>query len=107
MGDIDLTQFSLTQPGGLFLAGVAAAALGTGEILTRAGSNAVTFMGTLYALRGAAVLLFLAGGVSVLGAMFLALALLLVAPLVLGAALVVGLGDTWLDVRTRVRALVS
>lgn len=91
----------------LFLVGVAAVVVGTSGTWERAGSNAVVFMGGLYVLRGAAVLLFLSGGVSVLGAIFLAVAMLLVAPLVLGAALVVGLGDTWLDVRTRVRALAG
>ncbi|MBI4520380.1 MAG: DUF2232 domain-containing protein [Gemmatimonadetes bacterium] len=67
----------------------------------RAGTNAVVFMGALYALRGAAVVLFLSGGLSVLGTLAVAAALLFLAPVLLGGALVVGLGDTWLDLRRR------
>jgi hypothetical protein len=63
----------------------------------------VVFMGALYALRGVAVVLFLAGGVSLLGGIFLALGLLLVAPVLMTGAFVIGLGDTWLDLRARRR----
>jgi len=55
-------------------------------------------------LRGAAVVLFLNGGLSLLGGVVLAMAMLLVAPVILGAALLIGLGDTWLNVREKVRA---
>ena len=64
-------------------------------------------MGALYALRGAAVVLFLNGGLSLLGGVLVALAMVLMAPVVLAAALLIGLSDTWLDVRTKVRALLS
>lgn len=66
------------------------------------GANAVVFMGALYAVRGAAVILFLSGGLSLLGYVLLIAGLLLVPPLVLTGVVVVGVGDTWLDVRRRV-----
>lgn len=71
---------------------------------SRTGANAVVFMGGLYALRGAAVVVFLAGGVSFLGAVLAGLGLILLPPLILAGALVIGLGDTWLDIRAKARA---
>jgi hypothetical protein len=58
-------------------------------------------MGALYALRGAAVFLFVSGGMSVFGYLMLAVLLVLVTPVVLGMAALIGIGDTWLDLRTR------
>jgi hypothetical protein len=84
-----------------FLAGLAVLVLGLGDAWARAGVNTVVFMGTLYALRGAAVVAFLTGGLSIMGATFLGLAILFVGPLLVGGALIIGLGDTWFDVRTR------
>jgi hypothetical protein len=75
--------------------------LGASGSLERVGTNAVVFMGALYALRGMAVVLFITGGVSFLGAAFLVAGFLLVAPLLLAGALVIGLGDTWFDLRGR------
>jgi len=72
-----------------------------GELVARVGANAVVFMGALYAVRGAAVILFLSGGLSLLGYVLLVFGLLFVPPLVLMGALVIGLGDTWLDVRSK------
>jgi hypothetical protein len=89
----------------LLITGVLLLVLGVGEGWSRAGSNAVVFMGALYALRGAAVVLFFYGGLSILGAVVLVLSLLLIAPIVLGGAVVIGLGDTWLDLRARARRL--
>lgn len=74
-----------------------------GDALTRVGSNTVVFMGALYALRGSAVFMFISGGLSLFGYVLLALALVLAAPVVVGVAMVVGIGDTWLDVRARLR----
>lgn len=76
---------------------------GWGDAWARTGGNAVVFMGGLYALRGAAVLVFLNGGISVLGAVALGIGLLVpvLASVILGGALVVGVGDTWFDLRTR------
>ena len=70
--------------------------------LTRLGANAVVFMGGLYAVRGAAVVLFLTGGLSVFGYILLVVGALLMPFLVPGLAAVIGIGDTWLDVRKRV-----
>ena len=68
----------------------------------RAGYNLLVFMGVLYALRGVAVFVFLARGAPTATSMVLgALAAVFFYPLVFTAALLVGLGDTWLDVRRR------
>jgi hypothetical protein len=74
-----------------------------GDAVARVGSNAVVFMGALYALRGSAVFMFISGGLSLIGYVMLAVALVLAAPVVLGVAMVVGVGDTWFDVRARLR----
>ena len=58
-------------------------------------------MGGLYALRGVAVLLFINGGVTGLGILFLVIGMLLLPPVLLLGALIVGVGDTWLDLRSR------
>lgn len=91
----------------LFIGGLLLLVLGAGEGWSRVGSNAVLFMGALYALRGAAVVMFFYGGVSLFGGTLLALGLLFVAPVILGGAMVIGLGDTWLDLRERARELVA
>jgi hypothetical protein len=85
----------------LFIGGLVLLVLGWGESWGRAGSNAVVFMGALYALRGVAVVVSVAGGLSLFGTMLLGLGLLFVAPLVLALALFIGLGDTWVDLRSR------
>lgn len=91
----------------VFIVGLLLVVLTAGEEWTRAGSNTLLFMGALYALRGAAVVFFLSGGITALGGILLALGLLFMAPIILVAAMIIGLGDTWLDVRTKVRSLVS
>jgi hypothetical protein len=68
---------------------------------TRIGTNLLAFMAALCALRGFAVLVALAGAPSVAGAVLAALLLLLLYPLVLAVAAVIGLSDTWLDIRSR------
>ena len=90
----------------LFVGGLALVLVG-GDGLDRAGSNAVVFMGGLYALRGAAVVAFFGAGQSLLSVVFLVLALLFVWPVVAVGALVIGLGDTWLDLRARARAMTA
>jgi hypothetical protein len=67
----------------------------------RIGVNTVVFMGALYVLRGAAVVLFLTGGLTLLGSILLLVGLLIVAPFVVVGALIIGLGDTWFDLRAR------
>jgi hypothetical protein len=77
------------------------ALLGSSGGMERVGTNAVVFMGALYALRGAAVALFLTGGPSFFGGVLLLLGFLFVAPFVILGAVLFGLGDTWLDFRAR------
>ncbi len=85
------------------IAGLGLSLLGLGPAWERLGSNALMFMGTLYAVRGAAVVLFLTGGVSLFGALGLVFAVLFLAPMVLAGLLVIGVGDTWLDLREKAR----
>jgi len=91
----------------IFVVGLALVLLGASGPWDRLGTNTVVFMGALYALRGAGVLFFLNGGISLAGSLLLALAFLFVAPIMLGGAMVVGLGDTWLDLRTKARAMAD
>lgn len=88
----------------IWLGGLALLLLPLGDIAQRVGGNAVFFMGALYVLRGVAVLLSLIGGVSWGVGVTAVIVAVLIAPLLvlfLGVALMVGLGDTWLDVRRR------
>lgn len=91
----------------IFVTGMALVLLGSSGPWDRLGTNAVVFMGALYALRGAAVLMFLNGGISLVGSLLLAAAFLFVAPVLVGGAMIVGLGDTWLDLRARAMALAE
>ncbi len=87
----------------LLILGLALFVLPVGQLATRLGENVVAFMGGLYLMRGAAVLLWL-GATLVSSGWSIALwtvAAILLYPLVLGAALVMGLSDTWLDLRNR------
>jgi hypothetical protein len=83
------------------IAGLGALLLGSSEAWSEAGTNALVFMGALYALRGAAVVVFLYGGLNLLGMIVFVFGLLFVAPIVVMAAMVIGIGDTWLDLRSR------
>jgi hypothetical protein len=76
----------------------------SGAALARVGSNAVVFMGALYALRGAAVFVFVSGGVTVFSSVMVAVLFVLVPPVLLGSAALLGIGDTWLDLRSRLTA---
>jgi hypothetical protein len=85
------------------IAGLVLLLLPLGPGATRAGANVLVFMGGLYALRGIAVFVH-TSQVSHLAAALLLGVLALLQPLslfVLVAALMVGLGDTWLDLRKR------
>ncbi len=88
----------------VFVAGLTVVLVGSSGGWERIGTNAVVFMGALYTLRGAAVLFFLNGGISLAGSVLLGLALVFLAPVIAAAALVVGLSDTWMDLRRRARA---
>lgn len=76
-----------------------------GALLTRVGYNVLFVMVGLYALRGVAVLVFLAGASpSVLTVVFAVVIAIFLYPLALTTTVLVGLGDTWLDVRGRAAA---
>lgn len=86
--------------GGLALLLVSGWAEGWGRL----GMNLAVFMGGLYALRGAAVVLFVTGGLGLVGGIAVGLAALLAPPLLLASAMAVGIGDTWFDLRARWRS---
>lgn len=72
----------------------------------RLGSNLLAFMGALYVLRGAGVLLFLSGGMGVAMGLLLAVGLLLATPVLAIAAIgamLIGVGDSWFDLRRRIQ----
>jgi hypothetical protein len=81
--------------------GVLLLVLPFGAALTRTGANLVAFMAALYALRGFAVMLSLYGAPGLLGSVLAAMVFLLLYPIVMVTTLMVGLTDTWLDLRTR------
>ncbi len=91
----------------LLIGGLALALFGQGEGWERAGWNSVLFMAALYVVRGVGVVLFASGGLSFFGGLLFALAVLLVPPLVIAGTLVIGVGDTWLDLRTMLRKRTS
>ena len=74
-----------------------------GDAVARVGSNALVFMAALYMLRGAAVFVFISGGLSLLGYVTVLVGLVVAAPVLMGMAVLIGVGDTWLDLRSRVR----
>jgi hypothetical protein len=85
----------------LLIAGVLLLVLPLNDVAERTGSNLLAFMAVLYAVRGAAVLLFVGGVPGPIGWLVVAVVGLVLYPLVMGAAMAVGLTDTWLDIRTR------
>jgi hypothetical protein len=70
-------------------------------LATRAGSNLVTFMAALYAVRGVAVLLVVGGAPGPFGMIIGAVLFVFLYPLVMAATMIVGLTDTWLDIRAK------
>ena len=77
------------------------------EPLQRLGSNAVVFIGALCAVRGAAVIVFITGGFSVLGYAMTIFGLVIVPPIVLGGAVLIGIADIYLDFRKRSEQLTA
>ncbi len=77
------------------------------EPLQRLGSNAVVFIGALCAVRGAAVIVFITGGFSVLGYAMTLFGLFIVPPIVLGGAVLIGIADIYLDFRKRSEQLAA
>jgi hypothetical protein len=88
----------------LLIVGLGLLLLPAGAVAERIGSNLLTFMAALYALRGLAVLLVVGGAPGPLGLLVGLLAVLFLYPLVMAATVLVGLTDTWLDIRARRRA---
>lgn len=88
----------------LFSVGLIALPVG-GEIADRVGGNAALFLGVLYLLRGAGVLIWLAA--VTLGTGWMAwmwgLVAVLLYPLAAGLALLLGVGDSWFDLREWLR----
>lgn len=70
-------------------------------LATRVGENLLTFMAVLYALRGAAVLLVIGGVPGPLGIALTMLVIVFLYPFVMATTFLVGLSDTWLDIRKR------
>jgi hypothetical protein len=87
----------------VLIAGVLLLALPLGALATRAGENLLTFMAVLYALRGLAVLVVIGGAPGPLALLAAALLFVFMYPLVMATAFLVGLSDTWLDIRSRRR----
>ena len=83
------------------VAGILLLVLPFGAALTRTGANLVAFMAALYAVRGFAVMVSLYGVPGLLGSVLAAVVFLLLYPVVMVTTLMVGLTDTWLDLRTR------
>lgn len=88
----------------LMIAGLAILAVRPLGGVGRLGANLAVFMGGLYALRGLGVFIFLNGGLSLIGVTLVTIGLFFFAPLLVGFMLIIGVADTWLDVRTRVSA---
>lgn len=84
----------------VLIAGAVLLIMPLGEVASRAGANLATFMAALYVVRGAAIVVALSGAGGFAAFLMGVLAVLLL-PLFAGAALVIGLSDTWLDLRRR------
>jgi hypothetical protein len=81
------------------IAGIAIVFVPTLAAVRGAGLNLLVFFGMLYVVRGLAVLFWF----STAGALMITVASLLFGPLVAALAFGVGLGDTWVDWRSRAR----
>lgn len=77
-----------------------------GDVAARLGENALLVMAGLYLLRGAGILLWLGAAAitSVWSALLWAAVAVLLYPVGFTLALLLGLGDTWLDLRARLGA---
>jgi hypothetical protein len=88
----------------LLIGGLALTLLPLDQVATRLGENLLLFMAVLYALRGAAVLLVIGGAPGPLAWVITALLVLFLTPFVMATTFLVGLSDTWLDIRARRQA---
>lgn len=85
----------------LLIAGLILVLAPIGDLATRTGSNLLAFMGTLFALRGAGILLVLAGMPGPLGITLGVVIGILLYPMVMAATFMIGLSDVWFDIRRR------
>jgi hypothetical protein len=86
----------------VMIVGIALMLTGEWEVGSgRVGTNLVAFMGGLYILRGAGVFLALVGSLSLFGGLVLTAGVIIVGPFLLAPAMVVGLSDSWFDLRAR------
>jgi hypothetical protein len=85
----------------LLIAGLVLLGLPLNALATRIGENLLTFTAVLYALRGAAVLVMIGGVPGPLGMLLAALLIVFLYPFVMATTFLVGLSDTWLDIRAR------
>ena len=85
----------------LLILGIVLVLLPRAPELVRTGSNLLAFMAALYALRGLAVAIFLWGMPGPAGMLLAGLAMILLYPVVVATSVVLGVFDTWLDIRTR------
>jgi hypothetical protein len=92
-----------------FVLGLVLSVLPAGVWAARAGGNMVTVMGGLYVFRGAAVLVCLGKFFTSSGWLFALwiIAALLLYPFTIGTAFLMGLSDTWLDFRSRLKIAVE
>lgn len=88
----------------VLIAGLALVVAPLGGAATRIGGNVLAFMAVLYALRGLAVVVALVGMPGVVGKIVFGLVALVLLPIMMTSAAVLGVTDTWLDLRTRVRS---
>lgn len=89
----------------VLIGGVVLLVLPLGAVAERTGANLLAFMTALYALRGLAVLVVLAGAPGPIAMVVGGLLLLFLYPLVMATTVVLGVTDTWLDIRARRAAL--
>lgn len=88
----------------IWLAGLVLLLAPLGDLGARVGGNTVFFMGLLYVLRGLAIGLAIVGNIPIALGVLGGVVVLVLSPLLallLILALLVGLGDTWLDLRAR------
>ena len=91
----------------LMIGGLALVTGWASEGVTRIGANLAVFMAALYAARGLAVGVAVSGGISLLGITMIVLGVLFAAPVVIGFAVLLGVADTWLDLRARAESMAA
>jgi hypothetical protein len=88
----------------LVVAAVLLVVLPLGQIASRAGTNLATFMGALYALRGLAIIVAVYGVPSPFQFLLGMMLLVFLFPIMIASTVVLGLTDTWVDLRSRARS---